>query len=59
MKQNKKNLRRVSVIVTAQTLWHLYHICAMNGWGTKDIGRAIDKVVRAYVTEMGEANVDI
>lgn len=45
---NKKNLRRVSVVVTAQTLWHLNRLCAMNGWSSKDIGRVIDKLVRAY-----------
>lgn len=47
---NKKNLRRVSVVITAQTLWHLNRLCAMNGWGSKDIGRVIDKLVRAYCT---------
>lgn len=50
-KENKKNLRRVSVVVTAQTLWHLNYICAVNGWGEKDIGRAIDKVMRAYAAD--------
>ena len=50
-KTNKKNLRRLErVVVTAQTLWHLSYICALNGWGIKDIGRAIDEVVRFYVT---------
>ena len=43
---NKKNLRRVSVVVTAQTLHHLNHMAAMNGWGEKDLGRVIDKLVR-------------
>ena len=43
---NKKNLRRVSVVVTAQTLYHLHHLAAMNGWGEKDLGRVIDKLVR-------------
>lgn len=43
---NKKNLRRVSVVVTAQTLYHLNHMAAMNGWGEKDLGRVIDKLVR-------------
>ena len=46
MMTNKKNLRRVSVVVTAQTLYHLNHMAAMNGWGEKDIGRVIDKIVR-------------
>ena len=47
---NKKNLRRVNVVITAQTLWHLNRLCAMNGWSGKDIGRVIDKLVRAYCT---------
>lgn len=46
MTKNKKNLRRVSVVVTAQTLYHLNHMAAMNGWGEKDLGRVIDKLVR-------------
>ena len=51
MMTNKKNLRRVSVVVTAQTLYHLNHMAAMNGWGEKDIGRVIDKLVRAMQIE--------
>ena len=41
-----KNLRRISVVVTAQTLYHLGRLAAMNGWSEKDIGRVIDKLVR-------------
>lgn len=44
--KDKKNLRRISVVVTAQTLYHLRHMAALNGWGEKDIGRVIDKLVR-------------
>lgn len=51
MMTNKKNLRRVSVVVTTQTLYHLNHMAAMNGWGEKDIGRVIDKLVRAMQIE--------
>lgn len=50
-KTNKKNLRRRSVVISAQTEWHLREICARNGWGDKDIGRAIDKVMRAYLAD--------
>lgn len=46
--KNNKNLRRVSVVVTADTLYHLNHIAALNGWGGKDIGRVIDKLMRMY-----------
>ena len=45
----KKNLRRLPPpIVTAQTRYHLYQICAANGWGEKDVGRAIDLVTREF-----------
>ena len=50
---DKKNLRRVSVVVTAQTLYHLRQMAAMAGWGDKDLGRVIDKLVR---TERAEVN---
>ena len=45
--KNKENLRRISVVVTSQTLYHLEQIAAMNGWGKKDIGRVIDKMMRS------------
>ena len=45
---NKKKLRRVSIVVTAQTLYHLNHLAAINGWGEKDIGRVIDKLMRNW-----------
>ena len=41
---NKKNLRRISIVVTAQTLWHLEHLAAMAGY--RDVGRVVDKLVR-------------
>jgi hypothetical protein len=47
MKTDKRNLRRLSIVVTAQTLYHLRWLAAMNGWGEKDIGRVIDKLVRS------------
>ena len=46
-----KNLRRISVVVTAQTLYHLNKMAAENGWGEKDIGRVIDKLVRSVRAE--------
>ena len=51
---NKKNLRRVSVVVTTQTLYHLHHLAAMNGWGEKDLGRVIDKLVRTLQLDQRE-----
>ncbi len=47
-KTDRKNLRGIKAIVTAQTKWHLDKICAYKGWGEKDIGRAIDLVTRIY-----------
>ena len=48
-KGNKKNLRRVSVAVTAQTLYHLEQLAAACGY--KDIGRVIDKLTREKMLE--------
>jgi hypothetical protein len=53
MMTNKKNLRKVSVVVTAQTLYQLHQLAAMNGWGEKDIGRVIDKMVRVFQLDGG------
>ena len=46
-----KNLRHMHVVITAQTLYHLHRLAAMNGWGEKDIGRVIDKLVRSHCIE--------
>ena len=51
-----KNLRRVSVVLNAQTLWHLNRMAAMAGWGEKDIGRVIDKLVREACASERERN---
>lgn len=50
----KKNLRRISVVVTAQTLWHLQRLAAVAGYGEKDIGKVIDKLVRINRAEESE-----
>lgn len=47
----KKNLRRVNIVVTAQTLNHLEKIAAANGWGEKDLGRVVDKLMRTYLAQ--------
>jgi hypothetical protein len=44
----KKNLVRINVVVTRQTLWHLRQLAAMAGWGEKDLGRVIDHMVRTW-----------
>lgn len=46
---NKKNLRRINAVVTAQTLGHLEAMAAANGWSEKDLGRVIDKLVRTAI----------
>lgn len=40
----KKNLRRISLLVTAQTAKNLERLAQMDGQGS--IGRVIDKLVR-------------
>lgn len=42
----KKNLRRINIVVTAQTLGHLEAMAAACGWGEKDLGRVVDKLMR-------------
>ena len=42
----KKNLRRITIVVSAQTLGHLEAMAAANGWGEKDLGRVVDKLMR-------------
>ena len=45
----KKNLRRTSIVVTAQTLFNLEKMAAACGY--KDIGRVIDKLTREKMME--------
>lgn len=48
--RDKKNLRRLSVLVTAQTAYHLEELAAM--CGHRDMGRVIDKLVREKMMSM-------
>lgn len=41
---SKKNYRRISVLVSAQTLYHLETMRKLCGY--KDLGKVIDKLVR-------------
>ena len=50
-----KNLRHVNVVITAQTLYHLNRLAAMNGWGDRDIGRVLDKIVRTMQIDQKES----
>ena len=51
-KRRKKNMRRASVLVTAQTLYHLKEMAAE--WGCS-IGAVIDRLTRERM--MGKRNV--
>ncbi len=50
----KKNMRRVSMLITAQTLWNLERLCRMSGY--MDIGRVVDKLVREKMLSMKIGN---
>ena len=47
----KKNMRRISVLVTAQTAYNLDKLAAMCGY--KEQGRIIDKLVREKKIMLG------
>lgn len=49
--QNKKNMRRISILVTAQTVYNPDKLAAMCGY--KERGRVIDKLVREKMIMMG------
>ena len=49
---SKKNRRRISVLVSSQTLYHLENMRQFCGYG--DIGRVIDKLVREKQIELNE-----
>lgn len=53
---NKKNLRRVSMVVTAQTLYHLNQLAAMSGYN--EIGRVVDKLVREKAVSLSVGRKD-
>lgn len=47
---SKKNLRRISTVVTAQTAGNLEKLATMAGYGY--IGRVIDKLVRDQMVRL-------
>lgn len=49
---SKKNRRRISTFVSAQTLYHLEHMRQFCGY--HDIGHVIDKLVREKRVELNE-----
>lgn len=52
-RQYKKPLRRITIVITPQTDYHLGELCAMNGWGEKDKGRVVDKLVMIHQAAKG------
>lgn len=52
MKKGQKNMRRISVLVTAQTAHNLGRLAAMDGGNE---GRVIDKLVRDRMLLLHEA----
>lgn len=50
---NKKNQRRISILVTSQTLYHLKKMAAANGLGEKDIGQMVDKLMCTVLAKTG------
>lgn len=49
---SKKNRRRISTLISAQTLYHLENMRQFCGYN--DIGRVIDKLVREKRERMNE-----
>lgn len=52
----KKNLRRVSVLVTAQTLKNLQRLANMSGYN--ELGLVIDKLTREKMLSLRELEVN-
>ena len=42
---NRKNLRRLSLLVSAQTAWNPHKLARMCGYGD-NVGKVVDKLVR-------------
>ena len=52
----KKNLRRLSVLVTAQTLYNLKNLADMAG--NRNVGRVVDKLTREKMLALKEVLKD-
>lgn len=48
---NRKNLRRLSILVSAQTAWNLEKLARMSGYGD-NVGKVVDKLVREKMVSM-------
>lgn len=47
-RQYKKPIRTITIKVSPQTDYHLCEMCAMMGYGEKDKGRVVDKLVAVH-----------
>lgn len=47
----KKNLRSCRMLLTSQTVYNLFRLASMAGYG-KHIGRVVDKLVRDKMLEL-------
>lgn len=52
----RKNMRRLSILVTAQTAKNLEKLAAMSGY--REIGRVVDKLVRDRMLYLRGGNND-
>lgn len=52
MKNEKKNLRRISIVVTSQTKGNIERLAAVYGY--PDIGRVVDKLTREKMISLHE-----
>lgn len=48
-KNQNKNLCHINATITKQSRYWLNYICAMKGWPERDIGRAIDLLMKTYI----------
>ena len=48
--RKRKNLRRLSVLVTAQTMYNLQRLADMTG--SRNVGRVVDKLTREKMLEL-------
>lgn len=53
---DKKNLRRISILVTAQTKYHLERLAAICGY--HEVGHVVDKLVREKMLSMRNERSD-
>jgi len=51
---DRKNLRRISLVVNSQTLWHLRKLASEAGYSDRELGRVVDKLVREKAAERSE-----